>query len=111
MQLLAGFRIEEFAGGFRRPRFMTLGPGGEILATDSMPSPGGGIYVIGATERKPIISNLDKPYGLAFWGNYLYVAEPESIKRYQYDAKSLRVGPGQEILSLKGLGAIPASTR
>jgi glucose/arabinose dehydrogenase len=106
LQLPAGFRIEEFAGGFRRPRFMTLGPGGEILATDSMPSPGGSVYVIGAAERKPIISNLDKPYGLAFWRNYLYVAEPESIKRYPYDAKTLHMGPGQEILSLKGLGAM-----
>ena len=106
LQLPAGFRIEEFAAGFRIPRFMTLGPGGEILVTESLPSGRGGVYIVGATERKPIVSNLDRPYGLAFWGNYLYVAEAESIKRYPYDAKSLRVGPGQEILSLKGLGVM-----
>src|SRR5579864_1674328 len=85
LNLPAGFQIEEFATGFRLPRFMTLGPGGEILVTDSLPSGKGSVYLIGATERKPIVTNLDKPYGMAFWGNYLYVAEPESIKRYPYD--------------------------
>ena len=32
-----GFKIEEFASDFQRPRMMLLGPSNEILLTDSMP--------------------------------------------------------------------------
>jgi len=105
LHLPAGFRIEEFTAGFRRPRFMTLGPGGEILVADSMPSGRGSVYILGSSEKQQVVANLDRPYGLTFRDHYLYVAEPESVKRYPYDAKSFRAGPGQEILSLKGLGA------
>jgi glucose/arabinose dehydrogenase len=40
----------------------------------------------------------------ALTDGYLYVGEPESIKRYKYDAKAMTAGPGQEIISLKGFG-------
>jgi len=110
LRLPAGFSIEEFATGFQRARFMTLGPSGEILLADSAAAnakpEGGAVYIIiSATERKILISHLDRPYGLAFWGNYLYIAEAESIKRYPYDAKLRCVGTGQEVLSLKGQGS------
>lgn len=113
LRLPPGFEVEEFAAGFGRARFMALGPGGEVLVTDSLPSSqpagsnqagSGSIYAIRGTERKRILANLDRPYGLAFLGQYLYVAEAESIKRYNYDSKSLSVGAGQTILSLEGLG-------
>ncbi len=108
LRLPPGFVIEEFASGFRRPRFMTLGPGGEILVADSATASakpeGGSVYLIAGNERKTLISHLDRPYGLAFWGKYLYIAEAESIKRYPYDAKLRCVGMGQEVLSLKGQG-------
>ncbi len=35
LRLPAGFAIEEHLSGFERPRFMLLGPGKEILLTDS----------------------------------------------------------------------------
>jgi len=108
LRLPQGFVIEEFATGFRRARFMTLGPGGEILLADSNAAnakpEGGAVYVISPTERKTLVSHLDRPYGLAFWEKYLYIAEAESIKRYPYDPKLRCVGVGQEVLSLKGLG-------
>ncbi len=108
LRLPPGFVIEEFASGFRRARFMTLGPSGEILLADSATAnakpEGGAVYIISATGRKTLISHLDRPYGLAFWGKYLYIAEAESIKRYPYDAKLRCVGVGQEVLSLKGQG-------
>ena len=87
---------------------MTLGPGGEILLADSSAAnakpEGGAVYIISPTERKTLVSHLDRPYGLAFWEKYLYIAEAESIKRYPYDPKLRCVGVGQEVLSLKGLG-------
>jgi glucose/arabinose dehydrogenase len=103
-----GFRIEPFAEGFQIPRFLLLGPGGEILVSDSASraqSPQGGtIYALSGAQKKILIAGLEKPYGMALWRDYLYVSEPESVKRYKYDSKSLSAGPGQEIISLKGQG-------
>jgi glucose/arabinose dehydrogenase len=99
-----GFVVEEFmdfAG--LRPRFMMLGPGNEILISDT--SGNGNVFVIKDGVRTAIIEKLDRPYGLALKGDQLYVAEPTSVKQYTYDAKAMRVtGPGKEIIALPGMG-------
>ena len=100
----AGFVVEEFmdfAG--LRPRFMMLGPGNEILISDT--SGNGNVFVIKDGVRTPIIEKLDRPYGLALKGDQLYVAEATSVKVYGYDAKTMRVtGAGKEIIALAGMG-------
>jgi glucose/arabinose dehydrogenase len=99
-----GFVVEEymdFAG--LRPRFMLLGPGNEILISDT--SGKGSVIVIKDGVRTSIIEQLDRPYGLALKGDQLYVAEPTSIKVFTYDARTTRVTtPGKEIISLAGMG-------
>lgn len=108
----AGFSVEEYADGFNRPRYMLQGPSGELLISDAAEKPDGVVYVMAleksdgykAHDRKKLITGLDRPYGLAFWHEYLYVGEPESIKRYKYDAKAMTAGPGEEVISLKGFG-------
>jgi len=99
-----GFVVEEFmdfAG--LRPRFMMLGPGNEILISDT--SGNGSVFVIRDGVRTAIIEKLDRPYGLALKGDQLYVAEPTSVKVYTYDAKTVKVtSPGKEIISLAGMG-------
>lgn len=109
LKVPAGFNVVEFAAGFAKPRFLTQGPSGEILLSDSVK--GGAVYLlrdknrdgkIADDEKQKLISGLDRPYGLAFWKNYLYVAEASSIKRYAYDSKAGAAGPGEEIVSLKG---------
>lgn len=99
-----GFVVEEyldFAG--KRPRFMMLGPGNEILISDT--STNGSVFVSKDGTPTAIIEKLDRPYGLALKGDQLYVAEPTSIKRYTYDAKTMTVtSPGTEIISLPGMG-------
>jgi len=118
-----GFQVEVYADGFQCPRFMILGPGGEILVSDSVravtPSRTirepeknadhdantGAVYLLtGQKQHRTLAGSLNKPYGLAFWKDYLYIAESESIKRYRYDKKSLSVGPGQEVIEFTGLG-------
>jgi glucose/arabinose dehydrogenase len=98
-----GFVVEEFmdfAG--LRPRFMMLGPGNEILLTDT--SGNGNVFVIKDGTRTAIIEKLDRPYGLALKGDQLYVAETTSVKQYTYDAKTMRVtSPGKEVISLPGM--------
>jgi glucose/arabinose dehydrogenase len=93
-----GFTIAQYAEGFEQPRYMTLGPNKEILLSDSK---AGAVYIL-EPGRKKLIEKLDRPYGLAFWKDYLYVAETTSVKRYKYDAKQMTAGPGEEVVSMKG---------
>jgi glucose/arabinose dehydrogenase len=97
-----GFKTEVWAEGFEKPRFMLQGPGGEILVSDAAARPQGAVYVIQNQQRKKILEGLDRPFGLALWKGYLYVGEPESVKRYPYDAKAMTAGAGEEVVSLKG---------
>jgi len=110
LSLPNGFSIDVYAEGFERPRFMVEGPSGEILVSDSME--GGGVYVLldknhdfKADSKQKLIDGLDRPYGLAFWKDYLYIAETTSLKRYKYDPKTMTlVSKGEEIVSLKDFG-------
>ena len=106
LKLPAGFKVDIYAEGFERPRFMTLGPKGELLVSDSADR--GAVYLFQDAakpdQRKKLIEGLDRPYGLAFWKDYLYVGEQTSVKRYKYDAASRAVGKGEEVISLSGLG-------
>ncbi len=100
LNLPNGFVAEEYASGFKRPRYMVEGPGGEVLVSDTVA--GGSVYVLKNGEKKTLLSGLDRPYGLAFWRDYLYVGEPTSIKRYKYDSKAMTAGPGEEVVPLAG---------
>jgi glucose/arabinose dehydrogenase len=92
-----GFVVEEYLSDFIRPRFMLLGPDNEILLSDM----GAGIvYVIRDKKAVPLISNLSRPYGLALYKDWLYVAEASSVKRYRYSSKQGRVGKGEEVIPL-----------
>src|SRR6266496_966530 len=112
LKLPAGFKIEAAAEGFDVPRFMLRAPGGEILLSDAARDGAGAVYVLdgpnreGRIDKKKIIEKLNRPFGLALWKDYLYVGEPESVKRFKYDPKARTVaGPGEEVVSLKGQGS------
>ena len=92
-----GFVVEEYLSDFLRPRFMLLGPEGEVLLSDIA---AGVVYVIRDKVAAPLISNLDRPYGMAFYQDWLYVAETSSVKRYKYSSKQGSVGQGEEIIPL-----------
>lgn len=103
LRLPAGFRAEEYAAGFQKPRYLLQLPTGTVLVTDSVPK--GSVYALGADKaKKQILTGLDRPFGMAMWKDYLYVAEAESIKRYKLDQKALTAGAGEEVVSLKGYG-------
>ena len=104
LSLPAGFAIEEYASGFEKPRYMTQGPSGELLISDSV-TPNGTVYILKGKEKKKLIGSLDRPFGLAFWKDYLYIAETTSLKRYKYNKGAMTIGPGEEIYSMKDFGA------
>jgi glucose/arabinose dehydrogenase len=107
LALPKGFSIDVYAEGFQRPRFMLAGRGQEILLSDSIEN--GSVWVLQDKDgdfkgesKKKILEGLDRPFGLALWKDYLYVAEATSLKRYKYDAKAMQVDTqGQELVSWK----------
>src|SRR5215510_2076419 len=114
-----GFTVSVWAEGFAVPRFLLQGDHGEILLADSgmgahsaaVGSRSGGtgqgvIYAFANAEparRQTLLKGLNRPYGLALWRNYLYVAEADSVRRYPYDPARLTAGKGEEVMSLRGL--------
>lgn len=109
LKVPAGFTASEFASGFAKPRYLLEGPAGEILLSDSVKN--GTVFVLSDSnhdgrisddEKSALVSGLDRPFGLAFWKSYLYIAEATSVKRYPYDSAKRTVGPAEEIIPLKG---------
>ena len=108
LKLPHGFHVHVYAEGFKGPRFMAEGPNKEIVITDTYAK---AVYVLldedknyRAESKRKLVDGLDRPYGLAFWSDYLYIAESSSLKRYRYDAKSMSVcTPGEEVVSMKGI--------
>jgi glucose/arabinose dehydrogenase len=106
LKLAKGFTVEEYLTDFKVPRVMLLGSHGEMLVSDSARNGEGCVWIYPdiakSKDRRVLIEKLDRPYGLAFWKDYVYVGEPTSIKRYKYDAKAMTAGAGEEIASLAG---------
>jgi len=107
LHLPQGFSSAPYAEGFEKPRFMALGPAGEVLVSDSADK--GAVYVLRdqdkdlrAESKEKLLDGLYRPYGLAFWKEYLYVAEATSLKRYKYDPGNTKIlGAGEEVVSMK----------
>ena len=89
---------------------MMHGGAGEILLTDSgsRDESNGVVYVLKDGAKTKILDGLNRPYGLELHDGWLYVGEPESIKRYRYDSATMKVTgqhkEGEEIISYEGLG-------
>lgn len=102
LKVPAGFVVEEYLSGFSAPRFMLLGPSGEILLSDMK---AGTIYILKDKDKRTLIEDLDRPYGLAFHNDWLYAAEATAVKRYRYDPQALKVvGKGEEIIPMHKFG-------
>lgn len=102
-----GFRIEEWANSFVQPRFLLQGNHGEILLADSGGDASGRgiVYVFpngNPHARKELITGLTRPYGIALWKNYIYVGEPQSVKRFPYNTSNFTAGKGEQVVSLAG---------
>jgi glucose/arabinose dehydrogenase len=96
-----GFQVEEFASGFQKPRQMLALPGGEVLVVDSVAK--GSVFLIGKDRsKKDLLSNLERPFGIAWHNGFLYVSEAQAIKKYAFDPKTFMIGPGKQVVDLEG---------
>ena len=81
-----GFRVAVFAGNLKGVRYLALGPGNAVYASQ----PGSGL-IVKLTDANhdgvadsvvTIASGLKGPFGIAFRGDTMYVAEEQDIKRF-----------------------------
>jgi glucose/arabinose dehydrogenase len=104
-----GFRLNVFAGNFKRPRWLTVAPNGDIFLADT----GAGEIVVlrdaqhtgGAQEREVFVDGMKRPFGIAFREDYVYVGNMNEVVRFRYDPKtSKRLGEKEHLLDLPSGG-------
>ena len=84
-----GFKVNVFAeGDFKYPRWMTLAPNGDVFVADSRAN---SIIILRdknkdgvADERFTFADNLSQPFGMAFYKDWFYVANTDSVVRFKY---------------------------
>jgi glucose/arabinose dehydrogenase len=86
LRLPPGFKISVFADKLQGVRYLTLGPGNAVYASQ----PGSGL-IVKLTDSNhdgvadsvvTIASGLKGPFGIAFRGDTMYVAEERDVKRF-----------------------------
>ena len=103
----AGFTVSIFADALQLPRFMALAPNGDVFVAEPVrtaakitllrDADGDGV----AERRETFASDLNRPFGLAFWKNYLYVGNNGSIVRFAYVPGQLNaVSAAEKIVDL-----------
>lgn len=105
-----GFKVNVFAeGDFQQPRWMVLAPNGDVFLSDGS---AGKIFVLRdankdgtAEERFTFAENLDRPFGMAFYKEWFYVAQTDSIMRFKYTpGQTKAVGEPEKLVTLTAGG-------
>ena len=102
-----GFTVSVFADGLQFPRFMALSPNGDVFVVQPVRNQSK-IMVLrdadrdGVAELREIFATeLNRPFGLAFWKDYLYVGNNDSVVRFAYSPGQLRsTGSPEKIVDL-----------
>ena len=107
LSLPAGFIVGEF-GKVGGARFMALGPDGAVYvsrpANDEvvrlLDGDGDGI----AESQTVAVSKLNRPHGLAFHGDQLYIANTDGVVRVRLGADGRASGDAERVASYSGGG-------
>lgn len=106
----ADFHVNVFAANFKTPRFLSTAPNGDIFLADL----GAGQVIVlrdpqhsgSAQQREVFADNLNRPFGIAFHDDYVYVGSMNEVVRFRYDNQSSkRLGDAEHILDLPSGGA------
>ncbi len=103
-----GFKIEQYASGFRNPRFLLTAPDGDIFVTESRADT---IKVLRDAngDGKPDVTEtfatdgMKDPFGIAFYPpgpdpQFLYVANTDGVIRFPYRNGDLKArGPAEKL--------------
>jgi glucose/arabinose dehydrogenase len=99
-----GLSIGVFAGGVPNARMLRFTPAGDLLVSN----PRNGSILLLEPDRdgdglsdgkRTVIEGLQRPHGLDFQGDWLYVAETDGVGRVPFDAKTGRAtGPYERVV-------------
>ena len=98
-----------FADSLQFARFMALAPNGDVFLAEPARADGR-ITVLhdrdhdGVAEtRETFATGLNRPFGLAFWRNYLYVGSNDAVIRFSYTSGQTKAaGAGEKIVGSAG---------
>ena len=106
----AGFKVNVYLSGIRRPRWLTVAPNGDIFLANTTGR--GEIIVLHsgkdtsvAPQREVFVDGMNRPFGIAFHDEYAYVGNMNELVRFKYDPKtSKRLGEKERLLDLPSGG-------
>ncbi|HEX5732504.1 MAG TPA: sorbosone dehydrogenase family protein [Blastocatellia bacterium] len=105
-----GFEVAVYAeGNLEEPRWLALAPNGDVFVAESK---AGRITILrdankdGAPdERLVFATGLTQPFGMAFWRDYFYVANTDSVVRFKYKPGQAKAeGEPEKVADLPGKG-------
>jgi glucose/arabinose dehydrogenase len=108
LTLPPGFQVSVYAeGGFQQPRGMALAPNGDVFVTESQ---GNRVSILRDSnndgrvdERFVFAAGLSRPFGIAFWKDYLYVGNTNGIVRFKYKpGQTAAQGEPEKLVELPG---------
>jgi glucose/arabinose dehydrogenase len=107
LKLPDGFAVTLFADGISNARFLRFTSAGDLLVSSPRE---GTVFLLErdadgdgrADGVRKLLTGLDKPHGLEFSGDWLYVAETGAVKRVRFDPAA-RATRGEVETVLSGL--------
>ncbi|MGI8542021.1 MAG: PQQ-dependent sugar dehydrogenase, partial [Aridibacter sp.] len=106
LKMPKGFKIDVYAeGDFTYPRWMALAPNGDVFVADSRAN---SVIILRdknkdgkADERFVFSDKLSQPFGMAFWNDWFYVANTDSVVRFKYKSgQTEAIGEPEQIIKL-----------
>src|SRR3954465_5529389 len=110
LHLPVGFRISVYADGeFGGARWLAMAPNGDVLIADSREGEVGILRGVGADgkfqQKYTFATGLTQPFGMAFWKDYLYVAQTGEVVRFKYQSgQTAAQGKPEHIVDLTPFG-------
>lgn len=116
IQLPEGFKIEVFADDLGGSKISTPGPNPGPRMMDfkydtvfvTVPSKGE-VYAFedknmdsGVESKKLFINNLNKPHGIAFYNDWVYIAEEDKVIRVKNEGNTANLNTVERLLDLPG---------
>lgn len=110
LQVPEGFKAQIFADNMLHPRNIAIAPDGAVMVVEST---AGQVSILrdengdGRADRaNAFVSGLNRPFGIAFQGNILYVADTEGVWRMSYRAgQNAPPSPPQRITPEGAIGS------
>ena len=104
-----GFHVNVFARDLTNPRFLAVAPNGDIFLAET-----GSNQVIvlrdpqhtGLAQQTEVFAEkLNRPFGIAFHDDYVYIGNTGEVVRYRFDKQtSKRIGEAEHILAVPPSG-------